>query len=92
MLTLFFWKYPSFSVKQAHTVRARANLPVTEEEWTKKFDQITAEHKVNETREELSTGWKQWLAARSQAAVGAGSADGAAAGPAQALDLPFLEP
>ena len=57
---------------------------------TEKFDQITAEHKVNEEREELHTGWKHWLAARSPAAVWAGSADGAAAEGA-ALNLPFLE-
>ena len=73
------------SIKQAHTVRSRADPPVTQEEWsqwthwTEKFDQITAEHKVNKAREELSTGWKQWLATRSPAAVGAESADGAAA-------------
>ena len=63
---------------------------MTEEEWTKKFDQISAEHKENDAREELSTGWKQWLAAWSPAAVGAGSADGAAEEGA-ALDMPFLE-
>ena len=55
-----FRNLPFVSVKQAHTVRKRADLPVTEEEWVETFDQITAEYKANEAREELCTGWKQW--------------------------------
>ena len=53
------WNLPFVSVKQVQTVRERADPPVTEEEWTEKFDQVAAEHKVNKTREELRTGWKQ---------------------------------
>ena len=43
LLTLFFW-YPLFvSSKQAHAVREKADLPVTEGEWNKKFNLFTGE-------------------------------------------------
>ena len=48
-----FW-HPSFvSSKQAHSVRERADLPVTNDEWAGKFDLFTSEHKLEETREQL---------------------------------------
>ena len=55
------------SVKQAHAVRERADLPVTDEEWSEKFDKITSGQEG--AREQLRAGWKDWLAARIPVAV-----------------------
>ena len=68
-----FWHLPFASPKQAHAVRERANPIVTEEEWTEKFERITAEHVENGAREQLHNGWKQWLLALIQRAAREGS-------------------
>ena len=64
---------------------------MTEDGWTEKFNLFTSEHKLEGAREQLSTGWKQWFAARNPgAAVDGSAADGAAADGA-ATDILFME-
>jgi hypothetical protein len=72
-----FWHLPFVSSKQAHAVREKAQPSVTEEDWTQKFNSITAEHKEPGAREQLRAQWKEWLAARK--AGPAGSEGGAEA-------------
>ena len=42
-----FWHLPFVSSKQAHAVREKADLLVTEDEWTEKFNLFYAEYKLN---------------------------------------------
>ena len=72
-----FWYLPFVSSKHAHAVREhahavreKADLPVNEEEWTKKFNLFAGEHKLEDVREQLRTGWKDWFAARNPGAAG----------------------
>ena len=62
-----FWHLPFVSSKQAHAVREKAQPLVTEEDWTQKFNSITAdsEHKEPGAREQLRAQWKwkEWLTA-----------------------------
>ena len=75
----YFWYLPFSSMKQAHSVRQRAN--VTEEEWETRWAQIVAEHGQEGAREQLAQGWKDWLAEREGPATGAaGAAGGVVAG------------
>ena len=68
--------------------------PVTEDEWTEKFNLLTSEHKLKGAREQLSTGWKQWFAAPNPCAAAIAVEGSAAEGPAAkgaATDIPFME-
>jgi hypothetical protein len=49
-------------MKQAHSVRQKAN--VTLEEWETRWNQIIDEHETEGARGQLADGWKAWLAER----------------------------
>jgi hypothetical protein len=70
----YFWYLPFASMKQAHSVRQRAN--VTEEEWETRWNQIIDEHETEGAREQLADGWKAWLAERGQQSAGPQGAGG----------------
>ncbi len=53
-----FWMLPFSSKKQSHIVRQENGL--TDEDWLKRRDQITAEHR-NGARDQLRTQWKAWI-------------------------------
>ena len=67
----YFWHLPFASMKQAHSVRQKANVP--EEEWETRWGQIVAEHDTEGAREQLAEGWKAWLAERVQKAGDSGA-------------------
>ena len=54
-----FWMLPFSSKKQSHIVRQENGL--TDEDWLKRRDQITAEHRLEGAREQLRTQWKAWI-------------------------------
>ena len=54
-----FWNLPFSNVKQSHAVRKKAG--VTEEDWAAKWEEIVAEHDLPGAREQLASGWKQYL-------------------------------
>ena len=54
-----FWMLPFSSKKQADIVRQENNL--TDEDWLKRRDQITAEHRLEGARDQLRTQWKEWI-------------------------------
>ena len=54
-----FWNLPFANLKQSHTVRKKAN--VTEKEWADKWEEIVAEHDLPGAREQLASGWKEYL-------------------------------
>lgn len=85
-----FWHLPFVSSKQAHAVREKTDPPVTEEEWTQKFNLITSEHKLEGAREQLRAGWKDWLRARNPGAAVEGAANEAEAHGAS-TDMPYLD-
>ena len=69
-----FWMLPFSSKKQSHIIRQENGL--TDEDWLKRRDQITAEHRLEGAREQLRTQWKAWITkdafkASSQAGRGA---------------------
>ena len=67
-----FWNLPFCSVKQSQAVRSKAG--VTEEEWSTKWEEIVAEHDLPGAREQLASGWKEYLGKRAgEAARGAGA-------------------
>jgi len=67
-----FWNLPFCSVKQSQAVRKKAG--VTEEEWSTKWEEIVAEHDLPGAREQLASGWKEYLGKRAgEAARGAGA-------------------
>ena len=57
-----FWNLPFCSVKQSHAVRKKAG--VSEEEWSTKWEEIVAEHDLPGVREQLASGWKEYLGMR----------------------------
>ena len=67
----------SAASKHMQYAKRQITEPVTEDEWTEKFNLLTSEHKLKGAREQLSTGWKQWFAAP--------AAEGAT------TDIPFME-
>ena len=68
-----FWNLPFCSVKQSQAVRSKAG--VTEEEWSTKWEEIVAEHDLPGAREQLASGWKEYLDMRAGGpARGAGAA------------------
>ena len=56
-----FWNLPFCSVKQSHAVRKKAG--VSEEEWSSKWDcgRRLAEPDLPGAREQLASGWKEYL-------------------------------
>ena len=54
-----FWNLPFSSITQSHTVRKKAG--VTEEDWSAKQAEIQAEHELAGAREQLASGWKEYL-------------------------------
>ena len=66
-----FWNLPFCSVKQSHAVRKKAG--VTEEEWSTKWEEIVAEHDLPGAREQLASGWKEYLGLRAGAAAARGA-------------------
>jgi len=54
-----FWNLPFCSIKQSHNVRNKAG--VTEEEWADKWQEIVSEHDLPGAREQLASGWKEYL-------------------------------
>ena len=64
---------PFCSVKQSHAVRKKAG--VSEDEWSTKWEEIVAEHDLPGAREQLASGWKEYLDMRAGGpARGAGAA------------------
>ena len=57
-----FWNLLFCSVKQSQAVRKEAG--VTEEEWSTKWEEIVAEHELPGAREQLASGWKEYLGKR----------------------------
>ena len=67
-----FWNLPFCSVKQSQAVRKKAG--VTEEERSTKWEDIVAEHDLPGAREQLASGWKEYLGKQAgDAASGAGA-------------------
>jgi hypothetical protein len=67
----YFLHLPLASMKQAHSVRQKAN--VTEEEWETsltRWNQIIDEHETEGASEQLADGWKAWLAERGLQSAG----------------------
>ena len=56
----FFWMLPFSSKKQAQIIRQVNGI--TDEEWEKRRDQITAEHRLPTAKEQLVKQWKTWIA------------------------------
>lgn len=54
-----FWNLPLSNIKQSHAVRNQAG--VTWEEWAAKWEEIVAEHDLPGAREQLASGWKEYL-------------------------------
>ena len=54
-----FWNLPFCSVKQSQAVRKKAG--VTEEERSTKWEEIVAEHDLPGAREQLASGWNEYL-------------------------------
>jgi hypothetical protein len=54
-----FWMLPFSSKKQSHIVRQENGL--TDEDWLKRRDLITAEHRIEGARDQLRTQWKAWI-------------------------------
>ena len=100
LLTLFFGIFclsaASKPMQYAEFCGGKADLPVTEEGWTKKLNLFAGEHKLEGVREQLHTGWKDWLAAQKPGATAAGAVWG---GPGSVhvevtdralIDMPYL--
>ena len=64
-----FWNLPFANLKQSHTVRKKAN--VTEKEWANKWEEIVAEHDLPGAREQLASGWKEYLESHGAGQAGA---------------------
>ena len=56
-----FWNLPFCSVKQSHWHAVRKKAGVSEDEWSTKWEEIVAEHDLPCAREQLASGWKEYL-------------------------------
>ena len=88
-----FWHLPFSSVKQAYTVREKANPPESEKDWAARFE---APSQMSTRRTQRSTGaagsWTESVVARNPAAAAAAPAGGAAATwPASSRGFDVLE-
>ena len=63
-----FWMLPFSGKKQSQAIRQENDL--TEDDWQKRRNLITAEHRLENARDQLKTQWKAWI---KQDAVKAGS-------------------
>jgi hypothetical protein len=73
-----FWMLPFSGKKQSQITRQENDL--TDDDWQKRHNQITAEHTLEGARDQLRTQWKTWIKqdafkASSQAGPGAPAAD-----------------
>ncbi len=73
-----FWMLPFSSKKQSQIIRQENDL--SDDDWQKRRNQITAEHRLEGARDQLRTQWKAWIkqdafTAGSQAGPGAPAAD-----------------
>lgn len=66
-----FWMLPFSGKKQSQAIRQENDL--TEDDWQKRRNLITAEHRLENARDQLKTQWKAWI---KQDAVKAGSQAG----------------
>ena len=73
-----FWMLPFSGKKQSQAIRQENDL--TEDDWQKRRNLITAEHRLENARDQLKTQWKAWIKqddvkAGSQAGQGAPATD-----------------
>ena len=73
-----FWMLPFSGKKQSQIIRQENDL--TEDDWQKRRNLITAEHRLENARDQLKTQWKAWIKkdavqAGSQAGQGAPATD-----------------
>ena len=73
-----FWMVPFSGKKQSQAIRQENDL--TEDDWQKRRNLITAEHRLENARDQLKTQWKAWIKkdavqAGSQAGQGAPATD-----------------
>ena len=54
-----FWMLPFSSKKQAHLIRQEMSIP--DEDWQRRRDLISAEHRHADARKQLTDGWKAWI-------------------------------
>ncbi len=54
-----FWMLPFSGKKQSQIIRQENDL--TEDDWHKRRNQITAEHRLENARDQLRTQWKAWI-------------------------------
>ncbi len=54
-----FWMLPFSGKKQSQIIRQENNL--TDDDWQKRRNQITAEHRLKNARDQLMTQWKAWI-------------------------------
>ena len=69
-----FWNLPFCSVKQSQAVRKKAGVTEPEKEWSTKWEEIVAEHDLPGAREQLASGWKEYLGKRAGEAARASGA------------------
>ncbi len=73
-----FWMLPFSGKKQSQIILQENDL--TNDDWQKRRNQITAEHRLKNARDQLMTQWKAWIKqdavkASSQAGPGAPAAN-----------------
>jgi hypothetical protein len=54
-----FWMLPFSGTKQSQIIRQKNDL--TDDDWQKRRNQITAEHRLEGARDQLRTQWKAWI-------------------------------
>ncbi len=54
-----FWMLPFSGKKQSQIIRQENDL--TDDDWHKRRNQITAEHRLEGARDQLRTQWKAWI-------------------------------
>ena len=54
-----FWMLPFSGKKQSQAIRQENDL--TEDDWQKRRNLITAEHRLENARDQLKTQWKAWI-------------------------------
>ena len=74
-----FWMLPFSGKKQSQIIRQENDL--TDDDWQKRRNLITAEHRLENARDQLMTQWKAWI---KQDAVKASGQAGQGAPAAQA--------
>ena len=54
-----FWMLPFSGKKQSQIIRQENDL--TDDDWQKRRNQITAEHRLEGARDQLRNQWKAWI-------------------------------